>query len=988
MGKAARNRKRRQERIASQREKRADDQIVAHLFHLADAAEFARLTDEHPELLNESTAQQLDEHGESPKVGRAFTLAAQLLRAARNDPATAWIAFRKQMDDLDALLEEIGTAIDGLSSMRDEGRHDEALVICDAALAHARAANHGQMIAEALVARAHICLQRQAGSRADNIERAIAAFDEALERTMDPERAAHILMHLGIAHAERLRGDRRDNFERATEALREALSLLTDESDPDHQAIIQHNLATVLMRREAGERRDNLDEATELCRAALRVRSPERDAVDWAHTQLSLGAALEQLADLEDGTELDEAFTAYRSVIGEAVRIDAPWLVGAAHLAIGKMHLAAAAERNSAEANFAAHEAGTLNDLYDIEPHLTAARAELELARPLLRNAADPVYHGRVLAALTTTYAELGQDDEAVDAGRAALALLRPDTAPRACTEAAATLAGLLSVRGEWEEAANVYRVGLAAADQSLNSRLDLSSRQREIRNLGAMPRWAAFALARSGDLREAMLVLEAGRTRDLRRRIAVQAGASSVMDSLPADLRAEYEVAAAALAAVPLEDASVNESRRYQEALLRIRELRGLEDFGSDSGERDVVDACEVGWPLLYIAPTPSGTLLLLAVKNDGEVVHHARFLDDLRGIDIHMHLMTSGGATDGSYLLAVGSEGTSLGDDEFRANLDGTLPWLGERLGRPVRDLLVQVGAIGATLVACGPAAAAPLHAIPWSEGGSRRCLLDEFSVRFAPSATLAAAARRRAERLAQQVPTFVGLGDPESNLPAAGPEVEEIARLFAPGDAIVATQEEANTAFLRTHAQDARYLHLACHAKGGLFDRADAVIHLSDGPLSASDVTTYNMLATRLVVVSACESGLSEIAGLPDEVLSIGTAMVAAGTACAIASLWPVDDRAAALLMLRTYEEMIGHGLRPPEALRRAQLWLRDLTIDDERRFLAEHPTLEAEFRRLGERRVDAGSGKLTAAGALSDDRRFAHEDMWAAFVAVGV
>ena len=85
-------------------------------------------------------------------------------------------------------------------------------------------------------------------------------------------------------------------------------------------------------------------------------------------------------------------------------------------------------------------------------------------------------------------------------------------------------------------------------------------------------------------------------------------------------------------------------------------------------------------------------------------------------------------------------------LTDDEFRANLDGTLPWLGERLARPVRDLLVEVDAVGVTIVACGPAAAVPLHAAPWFEGGSRRCLLDEFSVRVAPSATLAAAARRR--------------------------------------------------------------------------------------------------------------------------------------------------------------------------------------------------------------------------------------------------
>ena len=45
----------------------------------------------------------------------------------------------------------------------------------------------------------------------------------------------------------------------------------------------------------------------------------------------------------------------------------------------------------------------------------------------------------------------------------------------------------------------------------------------------------------------------------------------------------------------------------------------------------------------------------------------------------------------------------------------------------------------------------------------------------------------------------------------------------------------------------------------------------------------------LSARLVIVSACQSAQSMIAGLPHEELSIATAMLAARGACAIASLW---------------------------------------------------------------------------------------------------
>lgn len=72
-------------------------------------------------------------------------------------------------------------------------------------------------------------------------------------------------------------------------------------------------------------------------------------------------------------------------------------------------------------------------------------------------------------------------------------------------------------------------------------------------------------------------------------------------------------------------------------------------------------------------------------------------------------------------------------------------------------------------------------------------------------------------------------------------------------------------------------------------------------------------------------------------------------AAGAACVIASLWPVRDDTTALLMARLYTEMIERGLRPPEALRQAQLWLRDLTDPELDAYLADHPSLAAEFAR---------------------------------------
>jgi CHAT domain-containing protein len=56
-------------------------------------------------------------------------------------------------------------------------------------------------------------------------------------------------------------------------------------------------------------------------------------------------------------------------------------------------------------------------------------------------------------------------------------------------------------------------------------------------------------------------------------------------------------------------------------------------------------------------------------------------------------------------------------------------------------------------------------------------------------------------------------------------------------------------------------------------------------------------------------------------------MSTALLVAGSTAVIATQWPVQDRAAALLMSRFYEELIDNGVEIGEALRRAQLWLRD-------------------------------------------------------------
>ncbi len=155
------------------------------------------------------------------------------------------------------------------------------------------------------------------------------------------------------------------------------------------------------------------------------------------------------------------------------------------------------------------------------------------------------------------------------------------------------------------------------------------------------------------------------------------------------------------------------------------------------------------------------------------------------------------------------------------------------------------------------------------------------------------------------------------------------------------------------------------------------------LADRSLSPFELTEIAKLHTRLAVASACETAHSELTGLAEEVHSIAVILLAAGSACAIATQWAVNDASTAMLMSHLYDLMITQRLRPPEALRAAQLWMRDLDAREEQEFLRAHPALARDIgsRRARGEHIGAPVETLDATGRFSDPV------YWAPFVAIG-
>lgn len=98
--------------------------------------------------------------------------------------------------------------------------------------------------------------------------------------------------------------------------------------------------------------------------------------------------------------------------------------------------------------------------------------------------------------------------------------------------------------------------------------------------------------------------------------------------------------------------------------------------------------------------------------------------------------------------------------------------------------------------------------------------------------------------------------------------------------------------------------------------------------DGILTALEVASMDLFGTKVVVASACDSGLGEITQ-GEGVLGLRRAFLMAGAESQVMSLWRVDDAATRRLMVDYYRALAG-GAGRSEALRQAQVTM--LSSDD--------------------------------------------------------
>ena len=143
-------------------------------------------------------------------------------------------------------------------------------------------------------------------------------------------------------------------------------------------------------------------------------------------------------------------------------------------------------------------------------------------------------------------------------------------------------------------------------------------------------------------------------------------------------------------------------------------------------------------------------------------------------------------------------------------------------------------------------------------------------------------------------------------------------------------------------------------------------------------------------RLAVLAACETNVQGLA-LPDEVVSLPSALIESGVAGVVGTFWSVLELSTAILIVRFYVAWRAEGHQPAEALALAQGWLRTSTkrqlTDYFRDALGEYGREGATREGIPPRAASALYRSQALMEGDEDDVPFRQPYFWAGFCYVG-
>jgi CHAT domain-containing protein/tetratricopeptide (TPR) repeat protein len=801
---------------------------------------------------------------------------------------------------------------------------------------------------------------RLRGVRADNLEKGIAHLEAALPiwtREADPENWGRVNNNLGIAYWARVRGARADNQEKSIAHFEAALALFSREAAPREWAQLQNNLAIVYFNRVHGARAANVETAIAHFEAALGVFTRETDPNLWAQIQNNLGSTYGARVEGDRADNKEKAVAYLEAALTVLTRDTSPLEWGSAQSNLGSAYL----NRTRGEVADNQHR----------------AISHVETALTIFTHQDYPQQWAKAQTILGNAFADRAGADrpgnraKSVAAYEAALSVFTRDAFPQDHLFAAQRLGRVLLEGGEWRKAGTVHASARDAFLVLFGQGLDEVEARALITAVGPLFAEAAFGALQRGETEAGFELAGEGRARLMAVALKLQTL------ELPAAKRKRLADLRAAIRATQLavDAAQGTERAAAIEKLVALRqELLGLVKSatpGNDGGTTALAVArrlAATGAAVAMPVVTKFGGKILIVAKSGRGKDLTVLNMPELN-IDRLVRLLIGpdGGPPAGwlakYFINYLDPEEIDKRWPEWLAAIDDLGPELWGMVGARLDAALKERGVKPGTRLVWLPSGW--LGTLPLGlaqDPASKRHLADGYEIVYAPSLEALDVASRRAA--AATKPSLAVVINPTGDLPGTEKEGAIVASHF-PASARTLLKGEAATPDAVLAALKGRtHWHFASHGTFSWSDpRQSALVMYDLARLSVGRLLeTEGLGQPRLVVLSACETGLFEITSNPDEFMGLPGAFTALGAAGVLGTLWPVSDAATALLMAKFYELHMDGRLSPPSALNRAQSWLRQATNTD----LEAYAKAAAARGRLDSRQLGEIARDLSAEG----------------------
>lgn len=826
--------------------------------------------------------------------------------------------------------------------------------------------------------------ERSGGVREDNLDQALAAMDDVLRvitRADAPFQWAMAMHTRGSVLRIRVRGGRAENQEEAIDAFSQALEVLVRDTSPSEWANCMFSLGATYAERLRGDRRRNLDAAARALNGALEVLAPEENLLLWTNASNSLGVVYAESARSGATENLERAIDAFVRVLRALPRGGDPeqWARTTRNLGIAYL------DRRKG----------------DRADNVEQAILALEQALEVFTRQSAPIEWAHTLLNLGLAYQLRVRGDAAHNAESAvsvlhqALEVFTLDAFPSRHASVQRALGHPHFDQREWAEAYDAYAAALNATGSLYESSVVPDARLVELGQSQGVPARAAYALAHLGRASEAVTLLEQQGAQALSEVLARNEAA--LRDASEEDREAFSQARARIdrLEAMARREAQreigsrvtvVSELRQAHHALREITERirASVPEFMPES--MTFAEICglaqELRHPIVYLSLTAHGSLALVVLPESTRLLDENIIWLDEFGTNASKSIMEDRASGEPGYLhQAAGTDHEGDPPPMMRV-LDEAWPSLSQSLMGPVARRLSDMGFTRAVLIARGDLALLPLHVVA-----------EPVYFTFAPSARALKTALSGVEHRARHSPVLLGIGNPlgaAEPLPFAGAELRAVASNFPEASRRTMEERAATRVRVLKEMPGATHLHFACHAS--FDDRQPLMSWL--GLAGEDRLTLLDLLegaadlsAARLVVLSACQTGLADFRGVPSEAVGFPAAFLQSGVPGVVSTLWPVDDVATAVLMEKFYELLLSNDaqddgqLSPAEALQRAQEWLRRATADD--------MGLAARYKSHYQQTGNLNSHSWTRYYVdHPHEHSFAHPYYWAGFVFTGV